>query len=726
MAEPHLRTQIFAFSIAILSYLYSFPAAGQEQAVVLQITSPPVIDGYIQEDIWEKAIPITEFTRYLPSEGNSPSGNTEVRFLQDQENLYIGIRVSDTDYQPKARVCPRENINDDDQIGIYIDTVGDARTGYIFYFNPLGIQQDIRYSNGNWFVEWNTIYTSKGHVTENGYEIEVAIPFYSIRYPKTDSTNWKLMVTRKIPDEGAKYAWPELKRSHPRVFMQALPLEGINPPPTGAGIFIQPTISAMQAFEREEDNLIPIDTESWQENIRPSLDFKWGLTPNSGITATINPDFSQIEGDVRQLNLNQRFAFFYPERRPFFLDNIDFFKDQSGVLYTRSIVDPIYGFKLAGREKGIDFGFLNSVDRSPISSVNEKGTPGFSEDELEDTWAINSFGRVRFDAFEQGYVGLVLADKRIVSDPLSTREQTPTGFSNVGGVDISVPFSEIWVTSGYSSFSRAGNNEDNLFGNSSRFSLSRSPDIGLGGALNVYNTTSDYRKEIGFNTQSGNFGISSNINYSSAFGENSFWDGKISGRHSEEYSGNQYSTVTFGQKFNLNGVHHLSMVGGPNYREYNDFSNLGYDAGIKWQSRYSSRFRYEFGLNLGTEIDYELLIPGSYINSSASTTIRPNQRIKLDSSINHNRYTPNGHETESALNTYNRVTWQLSRPWGIRFVYQSTLLSSDEYANHNGSILFTWLQSPGTEGYLGATWSHMEGDFQEQTIFAKYTHTFRH
>ena len=684
-----------------------------------------MIDGKINEDIWYTVEPIKEFKRFIPSEGVAPSGSTEVRFLQDEENLYIGIRVFDTDYQPKARISPRENINDDDQIGIYIDTVGDARTGYIFYFNPLGIQQDIRYSNGNWFMEWNAIYSSKGHVTEDGYEIEISIPFRSLRYPNTEDPNWTLMITRKIPDQGAKYSWPVLKRSHPRMFVQARPLTGISPPPSGAGLSFQPTISGLHSMEREEDSLIHSEVDSWQERIRPSLDLKWGISSDTGITATINPDFSQIEGDVRQLNLNQRFAFYYPERRPFFLDNIDFFREPSGALYTRSIVDPIYGVKLAGREKGVDFGVLQSTDRNPNSSVNEKGTPGFSEEELENTWAINNFVRSRFDIGDQGYLGLVFADKRIVSDPLTETDTPPSAFSDVGGVDINIPFSNVWVASGFSSFSWAGNDSEQLFGNVSRISLRKSPDIGTGGSFNIYNTTADYRKELGFNTQSGNYGTSSSLNHSIAYGESSFWSGSFSGSHAKEYTGNQSSSCNIGQTFNIKGVHTLGMSGGPQYRQYNDVDNLGYYVSLNWRSRLSSRFQYSMNLSNGTEIDYELLVPGSYLNSSLSTTIRPSQRIRIDSSVTHKRYTPQGEETAQGTNTYNRLNWQLTRPWGIRVVQQSTFLSSEDYPSHNGSLLFTWLQSPGTEAYIGAIWNLNDNALQEQTFFAKYTHVFR-
>jgi len=225
--------------------MFHMMAHAEEQAIVSTTAESITIDGQLSEPAWSNATPITNFIQYLPTEGGLPSGKTEVRFLQDEKHLYIGIHVSNTDYKPQATITPREQINDDDQVGVYIDTVGDARTGYILYFNPHGIQQDIRYSNGSWFVEWNTVYHSKGTTRDDGYTVEISIPFRSLRYPETENPDWRIMLTRKNPAKGSKYAWPKLKRRHPRMFMQAKPLQGVKPPPTGAGIWLQPSLSAL-------------------------------------------------------------------------------------------------------------------------------------------------------------------------------------------------------------------------------------------------------------------------------------------------------------------------------------------------------------------------------------------------------------------------------------------------------------------------------------------------
>ena len=644
--------------------------------------------------------------------------------LQDQDNIYIGIHVSETSYQPKARISPRENINDDDQVGIYIDTVGDARTGYIFYFNPLGIQQDIRYSNGSWFVNWNTVYESKGHVTEDGYEIEIKIPFRSLQYPETDNPNWTMIVTRKIPDIGEKYSWPKTKRGHPRLFSQGKRIEGISPPPLRANIQLQPSLSIVYPMEKRDEAMQRPEDFEWKDAIRPSVDLRWGITANSGLTATINPDFSQVEGDMRQLNLNQRFAFAYPEQRPFFLDKVGFFNDNGGSLYSRSVNDPLYGVKVAGTEKNLDFGLLNSIDRSPIASFNEQETPGFEPDDVADRWAMNSFLRLRSPIRTQGHIGITTGEKRIIKDPRSDRVDAPSGFSDLFAADILIPMAEIWTLSGFSSTTYTGDENTQLLGNSSAMSINRSPDIGWGGSFGAYGTTQDYRRELGFNTQSGNFGGSSSLSYATAFGDASFSRSSVSASYREEYTGNYYTTASAYQGFTFNGIHNFGLTVAPIMQKYKDFELIGHSIDFDWNSRPSSKLNYWLDFKTYSEIDYELLVPGTMYQGGISAAIRPTRRLRFDTTLNNQWYLAEGQDWETAANIFNRISWQLTREWGIRIIEQTGVISDIEDPLHNGSIMFTWLKSPGTAAYIGSTWKIEAQELQEQVFFAKYTHLF--
>ncbi|HCH61958.1 MAG: hypothetical protein CL927_16950, partial [Deltaproteobacteria bacterium] len=288
-----------------------------------------VVDGVLDDAGWSRVEPVTDFRRYVPTPGGPHGSSTEVRVAQDEKNLYIGVRVHGTTHPPVARLAPREDINNDDQIGIYIDPFHDGRGGYIFYFNARGIQQDARFAFGQWYGAWNTVLAAEGAIHEDGYTLEVAIPFRSLRYPDVEGSRgttvqtWGLLVTRKIPDEGVKVSWPQMQPRHPRMFAQAAPLRGVEPPALGAGLELQPVIAANHQTARETPD-VPLDWTGdevpWTESVRPGFDARWAVTPDMGLAGTVNPDFSQVEGDIQQINLNQRFAFYYPEQRPFFLN----------------------------------------------------------------------------------------------------------------------------------------------------------------------------------------------------------------------------------------------------------------------------------------------------------------------------------------------------------------------------------------------------------------------
>ena len=704
----------------MLSFLLPLSFA-QEVATIQKSEETITIDGILDEESWSKTPPVNTFIQYIPTEGGIPSGDTEIRFLQDDKNIYIGISVSNTDYRPQATITKREEINDDDQVGVYIDTVGDGRTGYIFYFNPYGIQQDIRYANGSWFVQWNTVYYSKGRPRKDGFTIEVAIPFRSLRYPETEENNWRIMLTRKNPDKGSKYAWPKLKRTHPRMFMQAAPLQGIKPPPKGAGISLQPTLSSVIALERDEEDLLVPTTELHSlDNFRPSFDFLWGPTSNTGLAATINPDFSQIEGDVRQLNLNQRFAFYYPERRPFFLDNIDSFSDQVASLYSRSIVNPFYGVKLAGREKNIDFGMLNALDRTPKASVHIDGSSGFSEEDLENQYALNNFGRVRIDAFSQGYVGLSLSDKRILSPELEANGAS----ASTGNIELSIPFAQSWVFNAYNSASFLQSDAERNRGNQAQISISKSPPKGWGGSLSLRHSTPEFRQEMGFLTRSGIRSANANLSYGIPLPKRSFSSTSLSASYLEENNGNRFVSLNIGEKYRLYGTHLFGVSLTPELIRFSDVENQGFDVYAFWNSRVNAKFRFSAYTNIGKTIDYSELTPTSYYNGGLVLTVRPSLRINFSSNISSNYFHPENLEPEFAINTYNRLLFQITRDWGIRLVHQSTFYSQDP-PSHNGSLLFTWLTTPGTEAYIGSTWTLDSDQLSSLSFFAKFTKLFR-
>ena len=660
------------------------------------------------------------FDRYIPTDGGPPPGKTEVRFLQDEEFLYIGVVVSEINYDLQARISPREQINDDDQIGVYIDPIGDGRSGYIFYFNPFGIQQDVRYANGNWYSQWNMVIHSEGQVTEDGYVLEIALPFRFLFY--TEDSNWNIILTRKIPSIGAKYSHPQLKRNHPRIFTQAIPLKGLNPPPSGLGLQLQPTTSGFLIFQENNDllELQPITKDS----ARLSLDVRWNPSSNTRMTGTFYPDFSQIEADVRQINLNQRFAFYYPERRPFFLDNLEQFSDRASTLYSRSIVDPLYGIKLSGRSGKLNYGILHALDQAPTSSVHEYGTDGFNEDDVSNTVAENLYIRLRQDAFGAGYIGLYAADKRTFLKSNSTGKEA---FNNILGGDIQIPFGDTITLNSHIVGSIAGpKGGDPQIGSSGSFGIGRSAPKGFGGNISSSFSTEDYRQEMGFLTTSGRQSYSGELNHTTINKKDHLIKPAVNGKYTSELNGNYNAQVGFSQSYRIPSRIRFRGYVSPTWIRYQNTDLQGYSAGSDIQIRFNKELKANFEFNTGRELSYYLLLPAETKSVSGGLIIRPTQAIWIDLTVFEQWLTPQNNPLERASSYYSKVNWQFTKTLGLRAIQQTTV--SDGTPSLFANVLLTWMKHPGTEAYLGASWNFSESNSKlgltEQQIFLKYTHLF--
>jgi hypothetical protein len=708
-------------------------------ATVTTTADPVRVDGVQDEADWARATPVTAFTRFLPSPGGDPPGDTEVRFLQDETHLYIGVRVSGCDYPIRGHISPREDVNVDDQVGIYLDPFGEGRTGNIFYINSLGVQQDIRYAYGEWNINWNAVFESEGQVTDDGFIIEVAIPFRSLRYPDVKGNrgqevqSWGIMVTRKVPGEGTKYAWPVLAARHPRMFTQAAKLNGIRPGSAGAGIELIPVIAGRFAMDRGETGNDPLTwtgADPWWDTARPGLDARIGLTPDLGLAATLNPDYSQVEGDVEQVDLNRRVDPRNPERRPFFLDGFDAFDDEAHTLYTRSIVSPIAGTKLSGRIGRFSIGTLAALDRDPQGSVLESadtgtGTPGFSAEDVADAWANNVVARTRIDVLDNGYVGLTAGDKRLLTqDGLSL---TPTGaHSDVALIDTQLPISETWTAAGFVSGSSAGVPGDELVDGSGGAGITRVPSIGTGGSVSAYTLGPDYRNELGFISRTGITGGKASVDQRYNAGDSAGITSLLA-EGFDAQNGERFRTAGVGQEFELIGNHEVEVVA--RWQEQSDALTVqGWMLEAEYEALVSRSLGWTLGAEGGRELDFDGDAAADTIKGDVEFNLRPTVSTRLDLRWVEEWQAPDGEGIEHARTAWTRATWQLTKPLGVRAIAQHA--EGEVFApGWTTSFLMTWFKHPGTEAYLGASWRiQPEGEGEgltEQVLFAKYSHLFR-
>lgn len=709
------------------------PGVGPPEASVASFLEAPEIDGVLDEPQWAAAAPVTEFLQFQPTEGGPPPGTTEVRFAQDERALYVGIRVDDLDYAVRARVSARERINADDQVGVYLDTFHDGRSGYIFYHNARGVQQDIRHNSGNWNVNWDAAYRSAGTVDDDGrgYTIELAFPWRSLKFPRPvegrDQT-WGVIVTRKVPHTGTKSAFPDITRGKPLLFSEEADLVGVRPPARGSGIEFVPAVTAAAQWLPDDEGRPPDLTSLPPDWFRPSLDVRFGITPDLGLAGTLNPDFSQVESDLADVRLNARFAFRFQERRPFFLDGIDFFADELDTLYSRSIAEPLYGVKLSGREGAWSIGLVHALDRSPLSSAHENSAPGFSEDDVEDRLASSTLARLKLDTLGGGWIGITAADKRL----LGTASRPGAGGDHqVLGADLGIPIGRSGLARAAAQASRTsdGVERDVPLGLAAQASIERSPGVGTGGSVSATVRNEGYRQELGFLNQSALVASETRLFHIFApSGAVSTVIPRIGLTTLDEFDGDFFRAVSLGQEVLIRGIHRLSLDGDLRRRRQTGSVVDGYRAQLRYSGQVGAVLEWTPTVFAERALDFGTLGPAASQGASVSTTLRIGGG-RLDTDLQLSRFQPDGLEVETARLLRSTLTWQFTNRTGVRLLVQDGQRRQAEGIEQEFVIspLLTWIDVPGTALYLGLTEriDRRSGQTVERVAFFKFSRLFR-
>lgn len=396
------------------------------------------IDGRLDESAWKRSEPLSDFFGTQPVEGMPVEANTTVRVLYDDKTLYVAFEceLADPDDRVRGYVAAREDVNRDDQVGIYLDPFGDGRRAYIFYINALGVQQDmVTTIDGYWSGAWDARFRSAGSHEPGRYSVEVAIPWRSLRFPKESSRPWRARFTRRFGASQAKAAWPPYRQDAGPMLTQFGELHGIAPKQAGIGLELQPSVVLRTGLDRDPDT----DTLSWRkpgfpETVDPSLGIKWQVSPSVTLDATVNPDFSQVEADPNFIDSNLRFPIFLSERRPFFLEGRELYDDD--LLYTRSLVSPLYGVKLSGKVKRYSIALLHALDETPAPSfVQGRDTPGFGVQDVDGAMAFVTHVGSRVDLPGRSSVGFAVSDKELVRDGQHHADHHAVQFDGIVGLD---------------------------------------------------------------------------------------------------------------------------------------------------------------------------------------------------------------------------------------------------------------------------------------------------
>jgi hypothetical protein len=339
--------------------------------VIPRVATPPSLDDYLDGVPRGDEAAVTTFVQRDPGDGIPASQPTEAYLSYDDEHLYAIFVARDREPEKiRATLAKRETISNDDWVALALDTFHDRRRAYLFIVNPHGVQLDgITTEGQNDDYSFDTVWHSEGRLTPFGYVVRMAIPFKSLRFSETATQTWGIALGRAIQRNNESSFWPHLTRRVTGMLHQLGSLEGLRDISPGRNVqFIPYGVFTRARFLEPGAAAYDSDTSG-----RAGVDGKMILKDAFTVDLTFNPDFSQVESDEPQVTVNQRFEVFFPEKRPFFLENAAFFTTPLNLFFSRRIADPQAGARVTGKQGRWAVAALAIDDREPGRGVAPEG-----------------------------------------------------------------------------------------------------------------------------------------------------------------------------------------------------------------------------------------------------------------------------------------------------------------------------------------------------------------
>ncbi len=413
------------------------------------------IDGVLSEPVWETCQTATNFVEIEPGDNLKASVNTDVKMTYDDNYLYVAfICYDDKISKLRANLTDRDKMYSDDYVGIMLDTYNDHKQAYEIFLNPYGIQGDAIWTKQGEEMNFDMLYDAEAKIYKDKWIVELAIPFKSLRFPENDDQKWGVHIIRTRPRESrTQMSWAKVSRDNSEFLSQAGVLKGFKKLKKGKQLELLPYVIGSQFGYREGEN--DPTGKFINEKIKGDLGIgiKYGISSNLTGEISFNPDFSQVESDAGQINVNSSSAIFYPEKRPFFLDGANIFKSYINVVYTRMLNNPLYTAKLIGKIDDIDVGYLSGYDQNtPYIIPNKYG----SDFVITDLKSFGNILRLKKSLKGESFIGFIGTDR-----------ETKDSYNRVFGLDGSFNFATKyyfnWEVLGYVTKEL---NDTNLYSNS--------------------------------------------------------------------------------------------------------------------------------------------------------------------------------------------------------------------------------------------------------------------
>jgi len=459
------------------------------EAIVPLITQPLRLAEFAsmapRADLRSGLAHVSGFIQNSPDDGQPATETTEVWMAHTQSTIYF-VFVCHDDHPAliRSHLSRRENIYNDDTVTVLLDPFRDRRLGVSFRVNPAGVQADAAWSEADGpDYSYDTVWDSEGQITQKGWMALIAIPFRSLRF-RTDQSDWGVVFIRNIPRNSEADWWPRIAADTAGILSQEGTLHGIEGVTGSHDVQINPY--DLSQNERSLVNIDPTNPFFSSRHLENTEGGEVKLIFKDSIVfdATVNPDFSDVESEQPQFTVNQRYPVYFPELRPFFLENANYFVTPGTLVDTRNIVHPEYGARLTGKVAQTNFGFFGIDDRQPGEMV----APG---DPLYFKRAAITVGRVSQNLGRGSSVGAIFTD-----------EEFGEGWNRVGGIDSTVRFDRHWTGYGQIVESSTLRNEDS--GTPRPYSAGPAGTLQLqrsGHAFNMYDNYADV--STGFQTQLG-------------------------------------------------------------------------------------------------------------------------------------------------------------------------------------------------------------------------------
>lgn len=697
-------------ALAVASAAHARTRSGDAVLHVPRLQNAPSIDDFAAmapAGPAKSMAKVAGFTQYSPKDGADESEHTEAYVGYDSKSLYVAF-VCFQKTTLHAHLGRRDALAQDDRVLVYIDTFLDHQRAYVFEANPRGVQQDMIYTEDSGYdVSFDAIWESQAKITDAGYVVWMSVPFRSIRFPEAERQRWGFVFERQIVHSTEDVCWPWVSASVEGLLNQEIVADGFEGIAPGRNVQVVPYAAVRSFRVLDEGNPQQARFRSDAADRHGGLDAKAVLHDSLVLDSTLNPDFSQVESDDPQVTVNQRFAVYFPEKRPFFLENASFFQTPIPLLFTRNVGDPRAGMRLTGKLGLYSVALLATDDRAPGELAQPSSDAAGKRASLQVV-------RVSRDVLRFSHVGM-----------MATSYSFAGNTNRVAAVDGRFKLTDRWTAAAQVASSRTRSSNTDLSGFAANASLTRS-GLGLTYSLEYTDRSPRFESRPGFIERVDLRQLDQVATYTfRPSGPRLLnWSTSVRTGYAEDHDGLRLDrTITPGVFFQFRrdtGVG-LDWTHTRNLLRPSDFpalpQNRDYprnDVLLTMLSNFSRRVSLTVLARRGDAINFaapggEAPFLGRGTSVDATFTLRPVASLQIDNTVLVTRLTTRAAEpvfTDSIVRT--KWNFQMSRQTSLRLIVETSNLTANAMRTSlqparrvNVDVLGAYLLHPGTALYLG-------------------------